>query len=417
MSVGAIVCAAAALLAALAAAGGAWTGRDKLYQGAINGAWAGLAMAMGAIWAEQATGGAAALAVAALAAVAALPTAGAAVARHQAARTGVAPALTLGLAAVIWAANTTLEPLPGAEAPLLLAGQWGALGAGLTLAWSAAGQGAVWAALGLLGGAALWGNTRAGAPDQGFAMALSTQGGPVYYGLPIELGGANVLGIPVAVQVPQLNGLLAALALMALASLVVRPQRHRLWLLISAGAMVGAGLVLWTGMHPALPDAEAYKAWASALAAERKLPDQAIARLGLQHTGQVFVRWVEVLPTLSALVALALTGIGLSRPAQAAPSSALLARDWLVRAVALIGLSVASGMFVAWRQLGAWGTGAPGEWIALGLALVGVGGLMTVWRAGDTARRHFTGVWVALCVAAILAALAFGAPFAVSVRL
>jgi hypothetical protein len=102
---------------------------------------------------------------------------------------------------------------------------------------------------------------------------------------------------------------------------------------------------------------------------------------------------------------------------RAVDGAALLARDWLLRAVALVGLSVASGMFVAWRQLGAWGTGAPGEWIALGLMGVGVGGLMMVWRAPDLARRVFAGVWAAMLVAAILAALAFGAPFAVSVRL
>jgi hypothetical protein len=419
VSAAAIVCAVVALLVALVASAGAWLGRERVYQGAINAAWLGLVGTMSAIWAGQATGGASALAVAALAAVAALPAAGAMSARHRAARVGAAPALTLAVCALIWAANTTLAPEPGAEAPLLLAGQWGALGAGLTLLWCALGRGWSVAGLGLLGAAALWGNTRADVAGQGFGLALATKGGAVSFALPDAMGGAAVLGLQVAAPVAQMNGLLAGLGLMLLIGFAWGAQRQRLGLLAGVGALGALGWLLWAGFHPQLPDVEVYRTWAAALAAERKLPEQAVAQLAFQHTGQVFVRWAEVLPTLAALLGLALTALGASLPVGGEPQSddALLARDWLLRAVSLVGLSVSAGMFVAWRQLGAWGTGAPGEWVALGVAVSGVGGLMMLWRAPDLARRVFAGLWAGLLVVAILAALASGASFAVSVRL
>lgn len=150
------------------------------------------------------------------------------------------------------------------------------------------------------------------------------------------------------------------------------------------------------------------------------------------------VLWVDILPAVTAMLAALLLSVALivslrrgdgvgegvgegddRTPGRASPASlagvgALLARDLSVRAASLAWLAWMLASLTSWGIFAAYGFASPAEWTALGACLMCAGFAWAHWSAPPVVRRLLPGLIAATLILAVSQAVAFGAPFGVS---
>ena len=428
---------------------GAASRAPRLASWVIHGAWICLVAIFALIYADIATGGAAAAAAAAAAAVAALPPSIAhGRTRTSALATGGALALSLGVVASIWSANTFYDDAVVDPNLVLVAGQWATLAASLSLAAAAAGAGVwgeedrprIWApaalVTALLIGAWAIGSTRSEIVQPGYAIGLVSQGEPLRWALPSVAPGASQFGFRVTLVVKWVQwliglGVCGAIGA-SIASYLGRPRiATGLMGCAVAGAAASLGAIVVTGFSAALPDAAPYAAWAAEIGAEKKIPEALISMGGFQTGESIYVMWIDILPDIAllgtaALVALA-TMVGMRErgtfawfegampttqheilrlaPAHWAGVSALWARDLGAKAAATTWLAWGLSGLLAWRLSSIYGFRAPSEWMLLGATIAVTGLAMIGWR--DRAVARFAHATMALVLVAASVVMTF----------
>lgn len=419
---------------------------------AINLAWVGLVATFGLIYAELLPGGAAALCAAAFAAMAAFPTGVA----HGKARVGAmgaggAIALMVALGAAIFAANTYYDEVAKDPNLILLAGQWSALSAAITSAVAACGAGmwrrdgravpiaAALAIAAMLAGALTMGNLRPEIPQPGYAVELVSDGQPLRWALPGITPDALAFGFHVTLPVPAVDVLLALAILAALASAIaafVRRDAIASWAMAAAGVSGagGAGAILYTGFHAALPEVDRYLEYARSLGAEKKIPGRLIELGSFDVGASIYVLWIDILPDLmliggAALLALALAWMmreGATFPyreddvlrretealdvARTAPRhwravASLWARDLGARAAALGWLGWVLTSLLVWRTHATYGFSTPQEWVMLGALIASTGLAMVAWRDDIWRPLAHGGIAAAIVMAVVVMGL------------
>ena len=204
-----------AALTAVIAAVGVFTSRSMLTRHAINASWLGLVACFFGIYFEVFFGAGAALAAAAFGALASSPVdIKDPRARYGAHGVSASIALSLGVGAVMIAANTFYKPTQADPNVILLAGQWVAMaaamasmaGAATVAGWgknhrfAPAGLGMLVATMAVA--ALLQATLRADIPINEYVVPLSSEGAHVRWALPGITGGAKGFGFEVTQVVP-----------------------------------------------------------------------------------------------------------------------------------------------------------------------------------------------------------------------
>lgn len=452
--------------------------RRRVVEGAVNLAWLGLALCMGAIYLGKLPGFSGALSVAALASMVVLPVY---VRQRWVWASGVCFGavipVALALGGVALASRVVEASTP--DNLLLLAGQWATLAAAITAAMSAVGlsawrhrehkghlyvavaaRGVTFVIVAACASLALAGWLRSDVPTWDWSMPLHVAQGRAMWGLPESMGGPRTFGLRVAMPVDEGVPLLIAIALLALgASLMhyeLRPKLGRqrtaaAWALTLVATLITVGVVLYHGQSPELPDAAPYLAWASGAARAKGLPDAVLAQAAFSAApAELRVRWATLAPE-AFLITLLVGLIGVTTwlvarrhmhplrdfdhdepvadakaaaqrllPADGAHLGSLHARDMLVRAAALLWVSWTLGNLVTWRLHGAYGLASPVEWITLGLTLVVTGLTILTWSGSSRVQLELRRTTPALVVSLILLGLtctfASGVTFGVPFR-
>lgn len=475
----AMITAGLVLLCGVVLFGATVANQRKVVEGAVNLAWLGLALCMGAIYMGELPGFSGALSVAALASMVTLP---AHVRQRWVWTSGVCFGAVIPVALALGGVALASRGVVGATPDnlLLLAGQWATLASAITAALSAVGlsawrhrehKGHLYVAVAARGvmfviaaacmSLALAGWLRSDVPTSDWSMPLHmVEGGRAMWGLPESLGGPKTFGLRVAMPVDEGVPLLIAIALLALgASLMhyeLRPKLARqrtagAWALTLVATLITVGVVLYHGARPELPDAAPYMAWATGAARARGLPDHILAQATFAATPAALkVRWASLAPEaflITMLVGLIgvttwlvarchmhpLRGFDLDEsvaradapvkrllPTDGAHLGSLHARDMLARASALLWVSWTLGNLVTWRLHGAYGLASPVEWVTLGLTLAVTGLTVLTWSGSSRAQLELRRTTPALVVSLILLGLtctfASGVTFGVPFR-
>lgn len=439
-----------AAVTALIAAAGVFTSRSMLTRHAINASWLGLVACFFGIYFEVFFGAGAALAAAAFGALAASPVdIKDPRARGGAHGVGASIAVSLGVGAVMIAANTFYKPTRADSNVILLAGQWVAMasalasmaGAAVVAGWgkdhrfSPGGLGLLVATMAV--GALLQATLRADIPLGEYVVPLSSEGAHVRWALPGITGGAKGFGFEVTQVVAGAKALAIITAVLAIAAGVLGRVRDLktaswAWLATAASSVVTLAVVLKSGFSPKLPEATAYYEHARTLAVARGIPDRVLSMGAFDNGDRIYVLWLDILPdcllfggaALLSLLLFKLTSassrwsgedlamnVDEDAPAiRVAPDSkeivALWARDLAVRGGALAMLAWVLSMLFSWRSDAVYGFGAPAEWVILGAGLASVGAAIAAWRERGLVQSTIYGIGAsAILFAAVTATL------------
>lgn len=439
-----------AALTAVIAAVGVFTSRSMLTRHAINASWLGLVACFFGIYFEVFFGAGAALAAAAFGALASSPVdIKDPRARYGAHGVSASIALSLGVGAVMIAANTFYKPTQADPNVILLAGQWVAMaaamasmaGAATVAGWgknhrfAPAGLGMLVATMAVA--ALLQATLRADIPINEYVVPLSSEGAHVRWALPGITGGAKGFGFEVTQVVPGAKALAIVTALLAIAAGVLGRLRDVktaswAWLATAASAVVTLGVVLKAGFGPRLPDAASYYEHARSLAGARGIPDRVLSMGSFDNGEKIYVLWLDILPDCllfggAALLALLLfrlstvqsswrdediaMSVNEDAPAirvapDASDITALWARDLAVRGGALAMLAWVLSLLFSWRSDAVYGFAAPAEWVILGAGLAAVGATIAAWRERGVVQSAIYGIGAcAILFAAMTATL------------